>query len=131
MCCETHRKITRIMAERSELYHKTTSDTKHATHTLQAQIDNKEIELLCAFAELKSNAPAVPETLTCVDGTVYYLQEHSQVQYRYVTAALYDPDNVIYTPVHRIEQILNEMFISIRTDLLIKLEGDEVYIAVE
>ncbi|KKL73421.1 hypothetical protein LCGC14_2075100, partial [marine sediment metagenome] len=25
MCCKTHRKITRIMAERSELYHKTTS----------------------------------------------------------------------------------------------------------
>ena len=131
MCCKTHSKITRIMAERSELYHKTTSNTLHITHTLQTDIDNKEIELLLAFAELESNAPDVPETLTCADGTIYHLQEQLKMQYRYVLPHLFDPDNVIRTPTPRIEQILDEVFISARTDMLLRLEGEDIYIDVE
>ncbi len=131
MCCKTHRKITRIMAERSELYHKTTSTHTQSTHKLQTDIDNKEIELLLAFAELESNAPDVPETLTCADGTVYHLQEEHKMQYRYVTSRLFDPNNVIRNPTPRIEQILDEVFVSTRTDMLLTLSGEDIYINVE
>ena len=131
MCCKAHRKITRIMAERSELYHKATATNTHPTHRLQTDIDNKEIELLLAFAELKSNSPDIPETLTCADGAVYHLQEERKMQYRYVTSRLFDPDNVIRNPTPRIEQILDEVFVSARTDMLLTLNGEDIYIGID